>query len=202
MANTTERMKLIKPIPGSTGWGNAINNNFIIIDQAYGKMDNKIEEIYEKLLPYSQVTNDVKIQHIKNINLNNKEIFEEDNNEEEHNNSCFFPIIIILCIIAFCIFNSLSPKEDLSVEEIYQNYNESLSETIIIPERTKIESYSLEPLETIDNEEIIREDIKLEKKKIRQIKKEQKRHLKAERKQLKAEIKALKKARKEQEKQK
>ena len=160
----------------------------------------EIEEIYEKLLPYSQVTNDVKIQHIKNINLNNKEIFEEDNNEEEHNNSCFFPIIIILCIIAFCIFNSLSPKEDLSVEEIYQNYNESLSETIIIPERTKIESYSLEPLETIDNEEIIREDIKLEKKRIRQIKKEQKRQLKAERKQLKSEIKALKKAIKEQEK--
>ena len=87
-------------------------------------------------------------------------------------------------------------------EKIYQNYHEPITETIIVPERTKIESYSLEPLETIDVEEIIQEDIKLEKKRIRQIKKEQKRHLKAERKQLKAEIKALKKARKEQEKQK
>ena len=162
--------------------------------------ETEIEEIYEKLLPYSQVTNDVKIQHIKNINLSNKEIYEVDNNDEENNNHWLLPIIIVLCLIAFCIYNSSSLEEDLSSGNIYQNYYEPNTEKNIIPERTKIENYSLEPLETIDNEEIIREDIKLEKKKIRQIKKEQKRQLKAERKQLKSEIKALKKAIKEQEK--
>jgi len=164
--------------------------------------ETEIEEIYEKLLPYSQVTNDVKIQHIKNINLSNKEIYELNNNEEEENNNQWLlPIIIVLCLIAFCIYNSSSLEEDLSSGNIYQNYYEPNTEKNIIPERTKIENYSLKPLETIDNEEIIREDIKLEKKKIRQIKKEQKRQLKAERKQLKSEIKALKKAIKEQEKQ-
>lgn len=162
--------------------------------------ETEIEEIYEKLLPYSQVTNDVKIQHIKNINLSNKEIYEVDNNDEKNNNHWLLPIIIVLCLIAFCIYNSSSLEEDLSSGNIYQNYYEPNTEKNIIPERTKIENYSLEPLETIDNEEIIWEDIKLEKKRNRQIKKEQKRQLKAERKQLKSEIKALKKAIKEQEK--
>lgn len=163
--------------------------------------ETEIEEIYEKLLPYSQATNDVKIQHIKNINLSNKEIYEVDNNDEKNNNYWLLPIIIVLCLIAFCIYNSSSLEEDLSSGNIYQNYYKPNTEKNIIPERTKIENYSLVPLETIDNEEIIREDIKLEKKKIRQIKKEQKRQLKAERKQLKSEIKALRKAIKEQEKQ-
>jgi len=162
--------------------------------------ETEIEEIYEKLLPYSQVTNDVKIQHIKNINLSNKEIYEVDNNDEENNNHWLLPIIIVLCLIAFCIYNSSSLEEDLSVKEVYQNYQEPITETIVVPKRAKIENYNLEPLETIDSEKIIREDIRLEKKKIRQIKKEQKHQLKAERKQLKSEIKALKKAIKEQEK--
>jgi len=143
--------------------------------------------------------------YIKNIKLSNKEIYEVDNNDEENNNHWLLPIIIVLCLIvlcliAFCIYNSSSLEEDLSVKEVYQNYQEPITETIVVPKRAKIENYNLEPLETIDSEKIIREDIRLEKKKIRQIKKEQKHQLKAERKQLKSEIKALKKAIKEQEK--
>ena len=164
--------------------------------------ETEIEDFFENLLSYSQVTNDVKIQHIKNINLSNKEIYEVDNYDEKNNNHWLLPIIIVLCLIAFCIYNRSSLEEDLNSGNIYQNYYEPNTEKNIIPERTKIENYRLEPLETIDNEEIILEDIKLEKKRIRQIKKEQKRQLKAERKQLKSEIKALKKAIKEQEKQK
>ena len=49
MSNQTTNLKLIKPIPGSTNWGQVINNNFDKIDSYYRDLKNNIE-YYSKTL--------------------------------------------------------------------------------------------------------------------------------------------------------
>lgn len=149
--------------------------------------DSKIDELYSKLYEYTQVSQNVREQHIQNIEQNDMCV---ENGDVSRNK--IIPIFFVFVVVFFLLFNFFLKKEE----------NNTIDKDIVIkqkilpPKISNIEEEKniIDSVKTyqIKDKKNVRETKKLEKKQAKLIKKEQKRKIKKEKKELKAEKKRIK----------